>query len=207
MRNGSVAEVLLALFTSPDRALSIAGDLREQAPSRFRGWFWLQIAWTAGALFWQDLRDAPLRISGLVVAGWIAHHATVLYVAIPLAQFLGWRQPFDFSWEQEAAWLMGVLLFGLVLVPFLFGLAIGRFSGGRPMTVCIAFALIGQNLLTSYFIHGYWISMGDMAAAEKIAVLLRLQLKGHAFVNAVVAVPMLAAGYLYRRRALRQGTA
>jgi hypothetical protein len=207
MRSGSAAEAILALFTSPDRATSIVGDLKEQAPTQCRGWFWLQIVRTAAAFFWQELRGAPLRISVLVVAGWIAHEAATLYVAVPFAQFLGWTHSLDHRGPEKAAWLVGVLLFGFILVPFLVGLLMAHFSGGRPLTISIVFALVGQNLLAGYFIYGYWISMGELPAAEKISLLLSFQLKIHAFKNSVVAIAVLAAGALYRRRALQRVTA
>ncbi len=203
MRSGHAAEGLLALFTSPDRALSVVGDLSEQACSRGSIWFWFQIVRTTAAFFWQELCDAPLRIAFVVAAGWLAHQAIALYVAFPFAQLLGWTPPIYYTVHQRAAWLVGMLLFGLILVPFLLGLLMARFSGGRSVTVCLAFALIGQNLLTCYFFYLYWICMGDATAAEKISRLLSLQLRGHAFVNSVVGASVLAAGYLYRRRTLQ----
>jgi hypothetical protein len=73
MRSGSLAEAMLVLFTSPDRASSTIGDLAEQAQSHGRVLFWLQVLRTTVALFWRDLFEAPLRISALLVVGIIPH--------------------------------------------------------------------------------------------------------------------------------------
>ena len=49
----SLSFTLLTLFTSPERAESIQGDLMEEAQIRGRGWFWSQVIRTTGALCWK----------------------------------------------------------------------------------------------------------------------------------------------------------
>jgi hypothetical protein len=94
MRSGSLAEAMLVLFTSPDRASSTIGDLAEQAQSHGRVWFWLQVLRTTAALFWRDLFEAPLRISALLVVGIIPHSLMAGSMAFPLAQLAGWTPMF-----------------------------------------------------------------------------------------------------------------
>ena len=69
MSNTALAEKVLALFTSPDRAAAMAGDLTEEREHRGRAWFWLHVAGTTLALWRSAATDAPLRVLVLAVAG------------------------------------------------------------------------------------------------------------------------------------------
>jgi hypothetical protein len=124
-------------------------------------------------------------------------------MAFPLAQLAGWTPMFGpvLDWT---AWQIGILVCGQVLLPLLFGLLLARFSNGRPMTVCIASAVVGQGLITALQCHSAWTLMEELTLTDKLFYLFNLDLKTHAFISTVIAIPMIAAGYLYRRRALRR---
>jgi H+/gluconate symporter-like permease len=49
--------------------------------------------------------------------------------------------------------------------------------------------------------------MEELTLTDKLFYLFNLDLKTHAFISTIIAIPMIAAGYLYRRRALRRETA
>ena len=53
MRNTSLAESILARFTTPERAASIVGDLFESTAPRGGVWFWFSVMRTALSLFGQ----------------------------------------------------------------------------------------------------------------------------------------------------------
>ena len=54
---------LLALFTTPERAASIEGDLLEEARLRGRGWFWSQVlAYAARQRIGTPLRGCTLGL-------------------------------------------------------------------------------------------------------------------------------------------------
>jgi hypothetical protein len=64
----SLSAMLLTLFTSPEHAQSIDGDLMEEARSRGRIWFWLHLVRTALALWWKGFSESPLALLGLTLA-------------------------------------------------------------------------------------------------------------------------------------------
>ena len=62
MRNaGALAEWILSLVTSRERAAATIGDLVEEEARPFA--FWGSIAWTAFSLIWRDFSVAPLGCS------------------------------------------------------------------------------------------------------------------------------------------------
>jgi hypothetical protein len=69
MRDTTRAERLLSLFTSPDCAAAIAGDLTEERRDRGSIWFWLHVFGTTLALWRSAFTDAPLIVLMLAVAG------------------------------------------------------------------------------------------------------------------------------------------
>lgn len=64
----SLSATLLTLFTSPEQAQSIEGDLLEEARSRGRFWFWSHLVRTTLALWWTGFSESPLALVGLTVA-------------------------------------------------------------------------------------------------------------------------------------------
>src|ERR1044072_535564 len=69
MSDTTLAEKVLALFTSPDRAEAIAGDLVEARGERGSIWFWRQTLATTVALCGHTCAGAPLASLGLAAAG------------------------------------------------------------------------------------------------------------------------------------------
>ena len=61
MPNLSRAESILSLFTTPDHASNIAGDLAEQFNPQGPFQFWRHLLGTAFALFLQQLEQQPMR--------------------------------------------------------------------------------------------------------------------------------------------------
>jgi hypothetical protein len=64
-----VIEKLFSLFTSPDRAEGISGDLIEEREQRGWLWYWLQAVGTTLALWRGAAADGPLRVLGLTLIG------------------------------------------------------------------------------------------------------------------------------------------
>lgn len=70
MRDGSHSQAFLSLFTTPDRAASIVGDLLEESHPLGRAWYSLKIVGIAFALCLQSIRAAPGRCLGLAALAW-----------------------------------------------------------------------------------------------------------------------------------------
>ena len=68
MSKFSLSAMLLTLFTSPEQAQSIEGDLMEEARARGRIWFWSNLVRTALAFWWKGFSESPLALLGLTVA-------------------------------------------------------------------------------------------------------------------------------------------
>ena len=70
-------ERLFSLFTTPDRAEAMAGDLAEERDRRGPAWFWLHAAGVTFALCRRAAADAPLRALALTIAPLLVATATV----------------------------------------------------------------------------------------------------------------------------------
>jgi len=86
MRDDAI-ERLFSLLTSPDRAAAMAGDLVEEREQRGRTWFWLHVAGVAFALWRGTVREAPLRVLALVLAGLVLFAAPGLAGAAAVGLF------------------------------------------------------------------------------------------------------------------------
>jgi hypothetical protein len=73
----SLSANLLTVFTSPEHAESIEGELLEEARSRGRFWFWGNLVWTTLALWWKGVSESPLPHTGLTLACGAAWFLTV----------------------------------------------------------------------------------------------------------------------------------
>ncbi len=69
MRDIRWAERLLSLFTSPDSAAGIVGDLSEERRQRGGAWFWRQVLGTTFSLCRGIWFESPLMVLLLVFAG------------------------------------------------------------------------------------------------------------------------------------------
>jgi hypothetical protein len=69
MHGNDIAEWILALVTSRDRAASPVGDLTEEAATRGVIWFWSGVLRTAASLLWRDVAEQPVRTIGLACFG------------------------------------------------------------------------------------------------------------------------------------------
>jgi hypothetical protein len=82
MRKAQIAELILSLFTSRERAASTVGDLMENAAGRDAWWFWSAVFRTAWSLSWVSFAAEPFFIAG------IGFRALVLNLSLYLALFI-----------------------------------------------------------------------------------------------------------------------
>ena len=140
MSKSFLSFTLLTLFTSPERALSIQGDLTEEARTRGRIWFWSQVMRTTGALWWRGFTQSPFAILGLTLSGgatWLLVIAGILAVEL-IAQSLG--VPIAIALRE--ALLLGALLTGMIL---------GRAAPVRGMYASVALAFASVPVLALLF--------------------------------------------------------
>ena len=143
MRSVHIAERILALVTTPDRAASTVGDLTEQSATRGMPWFWSGLFRTAASLLWRDVAENPARVTGLAflclgvgigldllfacLTG-IAFSGVALSSGHPLhVESLGWR-----------IWFATPML----VCPLFIGWMLARRAPGREMAACLVFAVL-----------------------------------------------------------------
>jgi hypothetical protein len=121
MRDIKRAERLLSLFTSPDSAAGIVGDLSEEQGQRGSMWIWRQILGTVLSLCRGAFFESPVVVMLLVVAGFVLLQAISLGVPLAELYLLNVLQPtygleiFIFLASPLLGW-PGKLLIGMALV-------------------------------------------------------------------------------------------
>jgi hypothetical protein len=137
-----IAEQILALVTSSDRAASIAGDLSEEAATRGAAWFWSGVLRTAVSLLWRDVAENPARVTVLAFVGLAIYVGLDLLFAglsgfaffiaafrsghAPQLSFIGWR-----------IWFLAPAL----VCPLSVGRMLARWAPGREASACLAYAM------------------------------------------------------------------
>ena len=135
MHRPAYSEAFLSLFTSPDRAVAIVGDLREESPRR-GPWQALKLLGVALALAWARIRSAPLRCLALVVLGFVAY--TIVWWIVFVATGLPW-----YPWNhvnEPAFWVRLALV--LVVANLLTGFILGRWVSFRGTNAVAPIVLV-----------------------------------------------------------------
>ena len=133
MHSIHIAEWILSLVTSRDRAASTVGDLMEQAADRGIVWFWSGILRTAASLLWRGVVENNARVARLAFLG------LAIYVGIDMlyafltgvvfflaANSIGWK------------FLLAARLLGSSL---LIGRLLARQAPRRELAACLVFAV------------------------------------------------------------------
>jgi hypothetical protein len=87
MRQADVAEWLLSMTTTPERAASTAGDLVEEAATRGSLWFWSSLIRTSASLMWRMWADNPRRMAWLVARAMLINALLSLSIGLILTAF------------------------------------------------------------------------------------------------------------------------
>jgi hypothetical protein len=166
MRNARLAEWILSLVTTSDRAASAVGDLMEDVAAGGALRFWASVSHLAISLLFRDLAANPARMAGLgalglliellliAVAGLLIGLLTV--AAMLLLWGLGLLDPQHLpSWLSSAQSTQPDGLIGYavlsgyaigVLVQFQVGRVLARKSPGRELAPCVAMTILGTAI-------------------------------------------------------------
>jgi hypothetical protein len=82
MRDDRLAEWILGLVATPDRASAAIGDLMEELPRHGRAWFWRATLRTAAGCVWRDLTSVPFRMAGAAFIGWFGYMLLALLLLL-----------------------------------------------------------------------------------------------------------------------------
>ena len=145
MHSAYIAEWILALVTTRDRAATTVGDLTEQAATRGVFWFWSGVLRTAASLVWLDLAEHPARVTGLAFLG------LAVYIGIDLL-FAG-LSGFAFFWVPMVSghplhldsigwklWFTTPVLISSLLI----GRMLAHWAPRRELAACVVYAILAS---------------------------------------------------------------
>jgi hypothetical protein len=184
MRDTLLAERLLSLFTSADRAAAIAGDLTEERGHRGPILFWLDVVGTLSALWRGAVTDAPLRVLMLALSGCallvgpaLVGVAAVALFPASIGSSVSWIA-LSFSWCAGALWT-GATLVGI--------------APSRGMAACATLAMVGETLLSAFLMM---MPRPDLPTVHLVLVYTT---------TLVVPALLLVGGAIARRRMILRG--
>ena len=194
MRKADVAETLLSLVGSAERARSFVGDLMEER-ERGRVWFWRSVTRLWLALLGRDLLSAPLTMAISCVIAWFLYMllSAVLAVAGYVVVTLAWGIAYvsnhhtglelltdllriRFSWPpipDVATYLIqAVVLF--VIAPFHIGRGSARFWRGHEVSL----AIVMLGVWTGMAVFVPLVGVGISARPAMVPVMVTFVLAG-----------------------------
>lgn len=166
-----IAEAIVSLFTSPDRAVAITGDLAEEMEQRGSIRYWVEIIRVAFALWRTATMKAPGKVCLLSLLG------SALFAAPALAG-LAAINLFPTAMDSTLPWIVcalfccgGALWTGASLVAL---------APRHGMIACVALALagqvlaigFGQSVITSAFAlaGAAMLAVGGILARERLSM-------------------------------------
>jgi hypothetical protein len=166
MRKAAIAEWILSLATTPERAASTVGDLLER-PSGF----WLSVLRTFASLILDALISSPARI-----IGWVALTTLAQYPLLLLIQFAWFHAPYRLT-----DYVIRIVLF---FWPALVGHESARFLQARALAAFFAQTVFGALSLLAIWvwrIEGVHVSaIYSLACLAGIVLFRRRHLHRHA---------------------------
>jgi hypothetical protein len=162
MRKAHVAELILSLFTTRERAAATVGDLMEGLPTPGVFWFWSSALRTALSLLWGALKAEPAFMAGLGFRGLMLNLSLWLAFVICLvlcssifsvglgAVSLASNEPAKRLAGGVAEWAIRLAGIGATFtIQLKTGGWLARRAPGREVAACIAFLVI-QVIVTSF---------------------------------------------------------
>jgi hypothetical protein len=145
MHSVYIAEWILALVTTRDRAASTVGDLTEQAATRGVVWFWSGVLRTAASLLWRDFAERPAPLTGLAFLG-LAVYIGIDLLFAGLSGFAFFRAPMATGHPLHLDSIGWKLWFTMpVLVSSLFiGRMLGHWAPRRELAACVVYAILAS---------------------------------------------------------------
>jgi hypothetical protein len=138
MRKATLAEWILSLVMSPDRAAATTGDLLEQGTSPLG--FWWGVASTVASLTWSELSAAPLNTVGIALYAFVlALVISVLFggaAGLIIAAFAS-NVP-GISVNELIPISLGLSWAG----SFVAGVVMAQRAKGRELAACVVFLIV-----------------------------------------------------------------
>jgi hypothetical protein len=149
MRNARIAEWLLSLVMTPERAMATVGDLIEATPARHVLSFWASVISTLLSFVWRDLAADPWQLGRLavraLVLGLVMMFLSVFLFSIVAGTLMvlsgghTWSA-LGGSAASSVARCLGILL--VAALQFEIGRWLARRAPGREIAACLAFTVL-----------------------------------------------------------------
>jgi hypothetical protein len=151
MHSTNIAESILALVTTRDRAASTVGDLTEEAATRGVVWFWSGVLRTAVSLLWRDVMERPARVTGLAFLGLGVYIGIeLLFAGLSGLAFYRMGTPSDsIGWQ---LWFIAPVPISSLSIGWL----LARWAPGRELAACVVYAMVASvyNLVPMFADNG-----------------------------------------------------
>lgn len=157
MRDINRAERLLSLFTSPDSAAGIVGDLSEERGQRGGVWFWRLVLGTVLSLCRGALFESPIVVLALVVLGFALAEAISVGASLAAMNLFGMQPSHGLHLFLALFRWPGTLIAGATLVAAAprFGMAACVLLAGLFVLLSLAGALAASDI--SQFMWLAWV--------------------------------------------------
>lgn len=186
MRNIHIAEWILDLVTSRDRAASAVGDLVEEATPRGVVWFWSGVLRIAASLLWRSVAENPVRLAGVALIGLTVDVvASLLFAGLSGVAFFVAARIGHLGQGNSVWWTIGLDAPTLFLSLWI-GRMLARWAPGRELGACLAYGIAG-SLFSLVMI---FVASGDLGASALFGV----------WVSDVVQRTPVVAGAVWGRR-------
>jgi hypothetical protein len=140
MHNIHIAEWILALVTSQDRAMSTIGDLTEEAATRGVVWFWSHFLRTAASFLWRDITEDLARFIKLAFLGLAVYIGIdLMFAGISGAMFFIAYVSGHPLHSDSIGWSIWFITPALVS-SLLIGRMLARRAPGRELAACLVYA-------------------------------------------------------------------
>lgn len=143
MHSARVAEWILGLVTTRDRAASTIGDLTERETDRGALWFWRSVFGTVGACLWRAIAEHPARLAGLAVLGIVVYAGIGLLFAF-LDGVVGFTAVYLYGNQLQLHSLEWRIWFAAPVISssLLIGRMLARWAPGRELAACTVYAAL-----------------------------------------------------------------
>jgi hypothetical protein len=190
-----IAECILGLFSTRQRAASMAGDLAESNPRVFR--FWCDVLRTAFGFLRRDMAFESGKIAGLAIRAWLLQMVffvlcwTVLGIVITLV-----IQGFGLRTAPDSGYLSAIGLTVGGACDFLVGRWLARRAHGREIAAVFAVHMVqflaSTLFVTAIVLRGLWGATWLDAFSLPSPLFLLL------------SVPMFAGAIIERRNRMKE---
>ena len=135
----ALAEWILSLVTSQERAAATIGDLYEEGAGPLA--FWGSIAWTVLSLVGRELSAAPLEMFGLAVYGFVIAIVLSASQGVTVSALVVYVFPVAMPALSVNGVVVASLIFGWV-GSFISGILVARRALGREVAACCAVMIL-----------------------------------------------------------------